>query len=779
MSRFRGSAPRICAPLLGAGLVTLAGAAPAAPLAVLDRFGSYVAIEAYAPNVVRITLASDPTLAQSPPGYGIFAAPSAQGWRHERQGDRDIFSSAQISLEVPPQPPPHPQTQVERYFVSTLPPVALTVRDARGVTLLQMTGWEMSPHVVNGEHTFLVGASFVAPADEHYYGLGQNQEGILDYRGRTIDCRHNYDAIAGETVCVPFLVTNKGYGLIWDNASATEVSPGIHGRTRWRSNVGERVSYFVIAGGSADQIYAGYRLLTGGTPLPPKAAFGYIQSKARYETQQQVLDVAAGYRRRGYPLDVMVVDWFYWTHMGQLDFKSDDFPDPAAMNRALHAQGIHTLISVWPRFERESRYFELLASRGWLLKDAAGQPVEGLPVRNDRAGGLIDSTNPEARAWFWDRIRDNIASQGFDWFWLDETEPDLVPDGFFYRIGSGDRYHNVYPLLHTQGVAEGSRRDRPSLRNLILARAAYLGSQRYGCLFWSSDIQPTWEALQRQVPTGLDFTASGLAYWGNDIGGWQALPASHVPAHAPLVDPSDARATIGGYDDYPELMVRWYEYATFTPTMRAHGARKATEVWSYGQAAESIISKYLRLRYALLPYLYSLGKITSDTGAPFMRALFMDFPADPNVAQVGDEYMLGPALLVAPVTQQGVQSRTVYLPAGADWYNYWTNEKLNGGQSVRVSAPIDSIPLFVRAGSILPLGAPVLNTSKPQPLAQIRIYRGRDAQFDLFDDDGVSYDYERGGGAITHLAWQEARERFTAGDQRTSTALGRLLRIIE
>src|SRR5215469_3101216 len=672
-----------------AALFSLAGgSAIAAPLALLDRNGSYVVIEAYAPNILRITLAQAKERALSPPGYGLVAAPSADGWHHATRADGDVFSSDRMSLEVPTQPPPGPPTQGERYFAPSLPPVTLTVRDAQGVTLLQMSGWEMAPHTVNGEKTFRVGADFVAPSDEHYYGLGQNQEGILDYRGRTIDCRHFYDAPAGEAVCVPFLVTNKGYGLIWDNPSATEVTPGLNGRTAWRSNIGERVSYFLIAGASTDEIYAGYRKLTGLTPLPPKAVFGYIQSKARYESQRQVLEVAEGYRSRGYPLDVMVIDWFYWTRMGQLDINPVDFPDPVGMNRTLHELGLHTMISVWPRFERESRYHNLLVSRGWLLKDADGNPVDGLPVRSDRAGALIDSTNPAAREWFWDRIRDNIASQGFDWFWLDETEPDLVPDGYLYSLGSGDRYHNLYPLVHTQGVAEGSRRDRPNLRNVILARAAYLGSQRYGCLFWSSDINPTWEALQRQVPTGLNFTASGLAYWGNDIGGWQPLPERHVPEHPPLVDPSDARAVVGHYEDYPELMVRWYQYATFTPTMRAHGSRKETEVWSYGKAAEADIVKYLKLRYALLPYIYSLGKRTYDSGAPFMRALFMDFPNDPGVSNLGDEYMFGPALLVAPVTEQGAQSRRVYLPAGNDWYNFWTNEKLRGGQTVRVTAPI-------------------------------------------------------------------------------------------
>jgi alpha-D-xyloside xylohydrolase len=476
----------------------------------------------------------------------------------------------------------------------------------------------------------------------------------------------------------------------------------------------------------------------------------------------------------------MVLDWFYWTHMGQLDIDRKAFPDPALMNRRLHDEGMHTLISVWPRFEKQSRYFDFLADKGWLLKDKDGKPVDGLAVRSDRAGALIDSTNPDARSWYWDRMRENIVSQGFDWFWLDETEPDLVPDGYFYSVGSGDRYHNLFPLLHTQGVAEGSRRDRPQLRNLILARAAYLGSQRNGCLFWSSDVDPSWEALRRQVPTGLDFTASGLAYWGSDTGGWQSLPKIHKPQHAPLLDPSDARAVVGQYDDYPELVTRWYEYSTFTPTMRAHGSRSGTEAWSYGREAEKIIAKYLRLRYSLLPYIYSLGHHTYESGAPFMRALFMDFPHDAKAIEIGDEYMFGPALLVAPVTEQGRTSREVYLPAGSDWYNYWSNERLPGGQTVTVAAPIDTIPLFVRAGSILPLGNDIQNTASVQTLREIRVYPGTDAEFVLYDDDGISYDYEKNKGALlTTLKWNEAeRQLRSQGPGVKQADLNSLLRIM-
>ena len=752
---------RAGASALLASLSLLAISAEAAPLATLDRNGSLVAVEPYGPNIVRITIATEAAEINAPAGYGISGKPDPAGWSHKADASGDVFASPALSLTVAPQPWPKAPSQMERYFVPSLPPVSLTVRGADGRELARMTGWEKAPHEVNGEKTFRVGATFAAARDEHYYGLGQNQEGILDLRERTIDCRHNYDAPAGETVCVPFLVSSKGYAIVWDNPSATTVSPGLHGSTRFQSRVGERVSFFVITGNNVDEIYGGYRRLTGETPLPPKSAFGLIQSKARYESQQEMMGIVDGYRSRGYPLDIIVLDWFHWTRMGQLDIDRNFFPDPKGMNEKIHALGMRSMLSVWPRFERESRYRDMLDAKGWLLKDKHGDTVDGLPIRSDRAGALLDSTHPEARGWFWDRIRDNLLSQGFDYLWLDETEPDLVPSGYFYSIGSGDRFYNVYPFVHTLGVAEGSARDRPDFRNLILARAAWLGAQRTGAIFWSSDVHPSWEALRKQIPTGLNMTASGIAYWGSDIGGWQ-WPGAHTPEHAPLIDPAGATAMGPNFPDYPELVVRWFQYSSFTPTLRIHGQRPATAIWQYGKAAEPILAQWLRLRYSLIPYLYSLGRRTFETGAPFMRALFMDFPNDPKVATIGDQYMLGPAFLVAPVVDQGATSREVYLPAGSDWYDWWTDRKHAGGQTIRAEAPIDRMPIFVRAGSIVPIGAQVPSTATRQALESIRVYPGRDASFTLYDDDGVTNAYRKGGGVSATLSWDDRAGRLTA-----------------
>jgi alpha-D-xyloside xylohydrolase len=761
-----------------ASAAVAAPAAHAAPIATLDRNGAWVAVEAYGPNVVHITIAAEKAEALKGPGYGILSGKfDNSAFRQISGKDGDTFASPALSLHVDPAPLPHVPSSGEKYFAPQLAPVALQVKNARGEVVLDMTGWEMSPQTVNTEKTYQIGASFNAPADEHYYGMGQNQEslGALDLRGRAIDCKHWYDAPAGESVCVPFMVSSKGYGIVWDNPSPTRFIAGINGRTSFQSNVGERVSFFVITGNTPEEIYSGYASVTGKTPIPPKAAFGLIQSKARYESQQEVLRVASTYRQKKYPLDVMVVDWFYWTRMGQMDIDPAQFPDPDGMNKQLHDMGMQSIISIWPRYETAGRYYNELDTKGYFLKDKDGKTVDGLPFRSDRTGALIDSTNPAARKWYWERARENILSHGFDYPWLDETEPDLVPDGYFYSIGSGDRYHNLFPLMHVEGFADGMRAWKPNKRVLILSRAAYLGSQRTGALFWSSDINPSWEALARQVPTGLNMTASGIAYWGNDIGGWQWLPQTTKATKTPLVDPSGAGDTIGQNHDYPELFTRWFQYGTFLPTLRVHGDRKHTEIWEFGKQAEAILAGYDRLRYQLIPYIYSQAKSTYDNGAPFMRPLWMDFPHDPNVANLGTQYMFGPAFLVAPVTEQGQTEKNVYLPAGSDWYNFWTNERLTGGRWVKVAAPIEQIPVFVKAGSIVPLGADIQSTATKQPIAEIKVYPGKDGNFTLYDDDGISYDYEKGKGSVTHLHWNDAaRSLSVSGGGDTGKELARI-----
>jgi alpha-D-xyloside xylohydrolase len=745
---------------------------------ILDREGTTVVLEPYAPNILRVTMSTLKDYATAAPGYGIVAKPDLAGWTHESTPEGDTYKSSRIAVFIAAPAPPRRRPDGSYWhgprkdYSGAGRGTYLTVTRADGTPLLNMLGWEMAE--LNGKDGdtqlnydrrpqdppfYRVGATFASPDDERYYGLGQNQEGYLDHRGHQVECWANYQSAGGANFCVPFLVTNKGYGLLWDNPSKTTVMPGFNQQTKWISQAGQRVSFFIVAGAKTDEIYEGYRLLTGDTPMLPKWAYGLLQCKQRYSSQAEMLAVAKGYRERHLPIDMIVLDWFYYTSMGQMDFIKSEWPDPAGMNRDLHAMNIHTMISVWPRFKPGTRYYDLVKNNGWFIHHADGTPEDGLPY--DSQGSDIDSTNPDAAKWYWSVVHDDIASKGFDSFWADETEPDLPPNGSYFKIGPGTQYFNVYPLFHTAAFYDGIRKDFPDQRALILARDAYLGAQHNGAIFWSSDIFPDWDAFRRQVPTGLDVAASGIAYWGNDIGGWQAMPKVHHSAHPPLIDPSDARDNVGGYDDYPELYVRWYEYGVFQPNFRTHGTREYNEVWSYGKQAEPILEKYLRLRYELIPYIYSLGYSTHTSGAPFMRALFMDFPEDPKVADIGDEYMFGPAFLVAPVTSQGQTTKNVYLPAGTAWYNYWTNQRYEGGQTIQVNAPIDVIPLFVRAGSIIPLGSAVESTHDQQTVAHVRVYPGADGDFTLYSDDGLTYAYEKGDFQLTHIHWDNATHKLS------------------
>jgi alpha-D-xyloside xylohydrolase len=732
-------------------------------------------VEPYAPGIVRVSLSLRRGDALAAPGYGILARPSGSGWSAISDSDGDLLRSDQLRITVAPQVEQHPPTgthaAIAKFFNGSAPWVGLNVARANGTPLFHLTGWQMAvPNYKDGTSQinydrrptdppfFTVGAGLSAAPDEHVYGLGQNQEGHLDHRGHVLNCAHDYNAPSGQSVCVPFYVTNKGYGIVWDNPSRTQFAFGFNDEDRISSQVGQRVSFFVIAG-DYDAIYRGYRLLTGDTPIPPKSAFGYIQCKQRYTSQAELMAVAHGYRDRHLPIDDLVIDWFHYTNMGQMDMDPAQWPNPTAMNRDMHDLHFHIMISVWPRFVPESRYYSTVLKNGWFEKLTDGTPTNGLPY--DRAGSDIDTTNPDAARWFWSIVNENYVAKGFDAFWADETEPDLPPNGSYFHIGPGTQFFNVYPLFHTAAFYDGMRRDMHQ-RALILSRDSYLGAQHNGAIFWSSDIDAKWDTLRRQVPTGLNFTASGMPYWSNDIGGWQYPAATHTPAHPPLLDPSDARANIGNYDDYPELYTRWFQYGVFQPNFRSHGSRPENEVWSYGKQAQPILEKYLRLRYQLMPYIYSLGYTANQTGAPFMRGLFLDFPNDSNVTDIGNEYMFGPAFLVAPITEQGATTRSVYLPAGTDWYNFWTNQRIHGGQRITVAAPIDTIPLFVRAGAILPLGSTIESTEDKQTIASLRVYPGRDGDFTLYNDDGNTYAYEKGAFTLTHMHWDDARHKLAA-----------------
>jgi len=639
--------------------------------------------------------------------------------------------------------------------------------DGQGHERTALRAIHLTPVCISGEQTFQVDAMFEDAEPQGYYGLGQHQTDWMDHNAKEVQLWHDYKGHGGEIIGIPFLVSASGYGLLWDNPSRSRVTPR-NGKVHWWSEVGEVVSFFMISGKAADDLYRGFRLLCGETPLPPLSALGYIQCKQRYQSRDELMQVAKTCREKGYPCDMLIVDWFHWKHLGDMDLDETFWPDARGMNEELAAMGYRVMISCWPRFMKESAHYPELERKGWFMKDAAGETLYG--NMEDQRGALIDTTNPETGRWYWETIRDSYGAKGFTSWWQDENEPDICPHGFYLHAGTGARVHNLYPLTHTRAVFEGHRRDD---RCLILSRSAYFGAQKNGTTFWSSDIYPTWDVFRRQIPCGLNFCATGFAWWSCDIGGWQASEQASRASQAG----GGASAVSGNYQsllletqeadraapiqDYAELYVRWFQYAAFCPTFRAHGSRPANEIWSFGPEAEAILRKYVELRYRLLPYIYSLAWKTRQTGAPFMRALFMDFGQDPAVRDIKTQYMFGPAFLVAPVCEEGATSREVYLPKGCGWYDYWSNRRYEGGQSVRMSAPLDLLPLYVREGSIVPHGEVIPHTGIAQKKLELWVYEGADAEFELYHDDGISYNYEKGDYHLTTLRWHDARQALS------------------
>lgn len=628
-----------------------------------------------------------------------------------------------------------------------------------GSALLSLLDYSMEPASVLGEDTYHIRVSFSATDDEKFFGLGQHQDGKLDLGGREQILWHDYSHKGGEIVAIPFLVTNKKYGIVFDNPSRMKVTPGINGRTIWQAEVGDTISFFIMSGSCNNELYSAFRLLTGITPLPPRKGLGFIQCKQRYSSEQELMEVAETYYEKQYPCDIFVVDWFHWKTLGDLKLDPAYWPDSLTMNRRLEEMGYDTMISCWPRFMKESDNYSFLEQHGWFMKDAEEKTIYGTP--DDQRGALIDTTNPECGKWYFDTIKKNYADLGYKYYWTDEDEPDISPHSAFLHAGTGARIHNIYPLTHTKCIYEGHRSSF-SHRCLTLSRASYLGAQQYGTTFWSSDIFPEWDVLKRQIPTALNFCASGMPYWSSDIGGWQALPDEDTKEDysSLLIQTSSQGTGAVTKNNYAELYIRWFQFGVFCPTFRTHGTRKQNEIWSYGETAEQILVKYLRLRYHLMPYIYSLAYQVTLTGSPIMRALWMDFPED-TCTQIEDEFLFGPSLLVAPVVEQGASSRQVYLPEGCSWYNYWTDQKIQGGQTITVSAPIDVLPLFVKEGSILPVGEILPNSSCEQKNIELHIYTGADTHFSLYSDDGVTYAYEKGEYSLIDFSWDEQTQKLT------------------
>ncbi len=683
--------------------------------------------------------------------------------------------------------------------------------------------------------------TFLLASNEALYGLGQHQEGLLDIRGVPIRLLQ-----ANTNIAIPFLISTKGYGLLWNNPALTDFNPPtatvkldengsgrfqtgpegdygflvsgnyrgelrlsigeqqiidiknmwvplsagakihlaanttykVHAETggdtklavrapsntmAFRSQAGEAVDYYFFYGPEPTRVVAEDRDFTGAAPLLPRWAYGFWQCRERYSSQQQILDTAAEFRKRKIPVDVLVQDWQYWGKYGwnAMRFDEREYPDPAEMMSKLHKENLHLIISVWAKFGAETAVNHEMEDAHLVLTSSAGsgEPGEGKEREN-----WADLFNPQAQRAFWSDINRNLFTQGLDGWWLDASEPEgdpLKTDKTY--LGPGIEVRNAFPLFETSAVYQGQRSTSENKRVVILSRSAYAGQQRNGSISWSGDIAGNWETFRRQIPAGLGFGMSGFPYWTTDIGGF--------------FRPRDQYTS----PDYHELLIRWFQFGTFCPIFRIHGYQSETELWKYGSDVEKILTQYDKLRYRLLPYIYSAAWGVTDRGEVLMKALPFAYPHEDSVRQVQDQFLLGSSLLISPVTEPHATARDLVLPAGDDWVDFWTGRAYRGGQVITADASLDRIPILVKAGSIVPLGPVVQFTSEPDDPLEIRIYGGKDATFDFYEDSGDGYAYEHGAKATTLFQWDDRHQLLTIGD-RVGTFPGmlqsRTLRII-
>jgi alpha-D-xyloside xylohydrolase len=530
------------------------------------------------------------------------------------------------------------------------------------------------------------------------------------------------------------------------------------------SEVGHAIDYYFIAGANLDEVIGGYRFVTGKSVLLPRWAYGFWQSRERYKTQDEVLGVVKEYRKRGIPLDNIVQDWFYWKEdsWGSHQFDPKRYPDPQGLLEQLHAQHARLMISVWPKFYPATEHFKELDAKGYIYKRNL-QKQEKDWVGTGYGSSFYDPYSADARRVFWGQVQDSLGKLGIDAWWLDASEPDIQsnidPEERKLRMGPtamgpGGEFFNSYPLIHAQGVYEGFRAARPDQRAFILTRSAFAGLQRYAAATWSGDVASRWSDLHDQISAGVNFSLSGLPNWTFDIGGFALETRYEKPAAQDL-------------QEWLELNTRWFQFGAFVPLFRSHGQMPYREIYNLGssssEAYQTLVS-YDKLRYRLLPYIYTLAAQTYHNNYTMMRGLIMDFPLDPNVRNIADQYMFGPALLVSPVYEYGARSRDVYLPADTDWYDFYTAQKVTGGAHVSAPAPLARIPLYVRAGSIVPIGPEIQYTDeKPGAPITLYVYTGRDGAFTLYEDAGTDYGYEKGAFATIPMSYDESHGELRLG----------------
>ncbi|MBQ8149203.1 MAG: glycoside hydrolase family 31 protein [Clostridia bacterium] len=553
---------------------------------------------------------------------------------------------------------------------------------------------ELKP--VQGGTDFELTARFEAFDDEKIFGMGQYQHRHLDKKGATLELAHR-----NSQASVPFYVSSRGYGFLWNNPAIGTATFGTN-KTEWTAKRTKKLDYFITAGDSPAEIEKQYTFATGRTPMMPEYGMGYWQCKLRYRTQDELMAVAREHKRRGLPLDVIVVDFFHWTMQGDFKFEPRDWPDPEGMVRELREMGIEPVVSVWPTIDERSENFGKMASKGYLVSADRGSNLHMTWMGNTV---FYDATHPGAQKFVWERCKENYYTKGIRCFWLDEAEPEYGPydfDNYRYWAGPALSCTNTYPVGYAKGFYEGLK-EAGEKDILSLVRCAWAGSQKYATLTWSGDIYSSFRSMREQLQAGLSMAMAGIPWWTSDIGGFIGGDIS---------DPA-----------FRELLVRWFQWGAFCPVFRMHGERSPwhereqefinnvrqltsgqdNELWSFGDDVYELLKPYLFIRERLRPYIRQLMKEASETGAPVMRPLFYDFQQDENCWNVEDSYMFGPDLLISPVMEAGADSRRIYLPAGCRWVDAYTGETYEGGQQVTVPAPLGIIPVMMREGCDYPI----------------------------------------------------------------------------
>jgi alpha-D-xyloside xylohydrolase len=622
-----------------------------------------------------------------------------------------------------------------------------------------------------GVQTYSIKQSFVLDKKEAIYGLGIQQKGTMVQRNLNMHMVQN-----NTEDFVTFFQSVKGYGLFWDNYSPTTFSD-TREETIFKSEVGDCIDYYFMYGGNADGVIAQMRNLSGQVPMFPLWTYGYWQSKERYKSQDETVGIVKKYRELGVPLDGIIQDWQYWGNnylWNAMEFLNPEFYDPKKFIDEVHNLNAHIIISIWSSFGPMTKQYKELNEKGMLM-DIITWPQSGSekwPPNTDYPSGVrvYDAYNPKARDIYWKYLNNGIFSLGIDGWWMDSTEPDHMdfkPEDFDNHtyLGSFRKVRNAYPLMSVGGVYNNQRAVTSDKRVFILTRSAFAGQQRYGANTWSGDVVASWNALRNQISGGLNFSLCGIPHFNSDIGGFFLWDFPRK-----LDDP-----------EYRELYVRWIQFGAFCTMMRSHGADAPREIYQFGKKGELVydaIEKFINLRYNLLPYIYSTSWDVTYNQSSMMRALVMDFANDSNALDINDQYMFGKSILVCPVTKgmyskdgkedyNTIGGRELYLPKGADWIDFWTGEKYSGGQSITKESPIDIMPLYVQAGSILPIGPKVQYAEeKKWDNLEIRIYPGANGKFNLYEDENDNYNYEKGIYTIITFTWDDAEKTLTINDRK-------------